>query len=122
MGAPHRWTAEEEAILPRVASGEITVTEARDMIGVGYDTVLYRLKRLGLRLPQKPASRAAPDVPLTAAHGWVPIAIRGRRGWHPLPDAPMTQGDAMALSDAGKAFVMHRKVDGEWNLEVRMRA
>ena len=122
MSSPHRWTPEQDAVLSRIAAGEISVTEARAIIGVGYDAVHYRMTRLGLRVPQKKARKELPPVAITAADGWVPIAHKSDRYWTPLEGAPMPPSVARAMAEAGRAFLAHRRVDGGFDLLVRMRA
>lgn len=124
----HIFTADDIDVLRRCVAGDITLTTCAVIIGTSRDACIYKMQRDGLGLP--PNSRKArkaremkKDVPptLRPADGWVALAHKSDRKWVPLAGAPLTISEAAMLREAGLAETAQRRVDGGFDLEVRMR-
>lgn len=125
----HIFTADDIAILRRCVAGEITLTTCAEIIGTSRDACVYKMDRDALGLP--PSCRKArearqtkavdPPPTLRASDGWVPVAHKADRKWIPLAGAPLTVREAAMLREAGLADTAQRRVDGGFDLEVRMR-
>jgi len=125
----HNFTPDDIDVLRRCVAGDITLTTCAVIIGTSRDSCIYRMQRDGLGLPPnslkaRKAREMKQDVPpptLRPADGWVAVAHKSDRKWVPLAGAPLTISEAAMLREAGLAETAQRRVDGGFDLEVRMR-
>lgn len=102
--------------------GVISTGEAARRVGVSAVSIRYRARRLGLvKAPLPPLKGHELPERLTPAHGWVPIAHKADRKWRPYDGAPVTIIEAQDMVQAGIATTAQRRVDGGFDLLVRMR-
>lgn len=122
-GYRHDWSPEDDAIVRLMVEGTISTGEAARRVGVSAVSIRYRATRLGLSKAPLPALKGHEELPerLTAAHGWVPIAHKAGRKWRLYDGAPVTIDEAQGMVDAGIATTAQRRVDGGFDLLVRMR-
>lgn len=124
----HNFTPDDIAVLRRCVAGEITLTTCATIIGTSRDSCIYKMQRDGLGLPPnslkaRKAREMKQDVPpptLRPADGWVAVAHKDGRDWKPLAGAPLTVREAAMLREAGLAATAHQRVDGGFDLMVRM--
>lgn len=121
-GYRHDWPPEHDALVHLMIEGVISTGEAARRVGVSAVSIRYRARRLGLvKAPLPPLKGHELPERLTPAHGWVPIAHKADRKWRPYDGAPVTIIEAQDMVQAGIATTAQRRVDGGFDLLVRMR-
>ena len=122
-GYRHDWSPEHDALVHLMIEGVISTGEAARRVGVSAVSIRYRARRLGLVKAPLPALKGHEELPerLTPAHGWVPIAHKADRKWRLYDGAPVTIIEAQDMVQAGIATTAQRRVDGGFDLLVRMR-
>ena len=122
-GYRNDWSPEHDALVRLMVEGTISTGEAARRVGVSAVSIRYRARRLGLVKAPLPALKGHEELPerLTAAHGWVPIAHKAHAKWRLYDGAPVTIDEAQGMVEAGIATTAQRRVDGGFDLLVRMR-
>lgn len=119
----HAWTASDDAIVKQWVDGLTACARAAAAVGVSVPAIRFRARRLGLLDQKRPPRKAHKPVEMPRpSDGWVAVAHKAELRWVPLDGAPMTIEEAQAMHDAGLAFLAQRRVDGGFDLVVRVRA
>jgi len=125
----HNFTPGDLDTLRRCVAGEITLTACALIVGTSRDSCIYRMQREGMGLPPnsrklreaRKHKKEAPQTLPCSGDEWLPIAHKADRKWVPLAGAPVTPHEAARMRDAGLAHTAQRRVDGGFDLLVKMR-
>lgn len=113
------FTAEEDALIRRVAAGEVPRDRACRELRTTYTKLLARLRDLGCEVKQYVRHKPTPlaDCP----PGWIPIAHGGAGIWREYEGSPVSIEEARALSERGLGTMAQKRIDGGFDLLFRAR-
>lgn len=121
MSGRRIFTEAEDEIIRACQRGEVAVLDALLQLRTSNETMYRRMAELGL--PARTRKKPTPKPPSELANvgpGWVPIAHKAGKFWRPLEGAPLDLRAARLAVAAGRAVTAQRRVDGGFDLLVRV--
>ncbi|MFY8047910.1 MAG: hypothetical protein ACOVNS_03740 [Erythrobacter sp.] len=116
-----QFTAEQDALLRAVHDGRMTQYALVKQLRISAETLRARAAELGLP-PLLPGERAAQSNarPADCPPGWFPIAHGADGRWREFEGTPLTIVAAQSLVAAGRAHMAQRRIDGGFDLLVKV--
>lgn len=121
MSGRRIFTEAEDEIIRACQRGEVAVVDVCRQLRTCNETMYRRMAELGLpaRIRKKPTPKPPSEL-ANVGEGWVPIAHKADRFWRPLDGAPLDVRAARLAVAAGRAVTAQRRVDGGFDLLVRV--